>query len=139
MTIEEAKEQLSELIDDRSELIDYRESFINGSDDEIYRKDIEALEKAMEILEKQIPKAPKRGVCPNCNSRHIYAASFTKADRFKYCGDCGQALDWSDNEPTKPKGRRMFSDEQLERICWEIEQVNKEQREKELKSTKEGD
>lgn len=40
MTIEEAKEQLSELIDDRK-------SFINGSDDEIYRKDIEALEKTI--------------------------------------------------------------------------------------------
>ena len=92
MTIEEAKEQLWELIHDR-------ESFIVGdNDEEIYRKDIEALEKAMEILEKQIPKAPKRGVCPNCNGRHIYAASVTKADRFKYCGDCGQALDWSDND-----------------------------------------
>ena len=89
MTIEEAREQLKDLIRDR-------ESFIVGGDDEIYRKDIEALEKALEVLEKQIPKNPKRGVCPNCNSRHIYAATLMKAECFKYCGDCGQALDWSE-------------------------------------------
>ena len=76
MTIEEAREQLKDLIRDR--------------------KDIEALEKALEVLEKQIPKNPKRGVCPNCNSRHIYAATLMKAECFKYCGDCGQALDWSE-------------------------------------------
>ena len=92
MTIEEAKEQLSELICDR-------ESFIVGdSDEEIYRKDIEALKKALELFEKQIPKNPDRGVCPSCNSRHIYAATLMKAKCFKYCGDCGQALDWSDND-----------------------------------------
>ena len=89
MTIKEAREQLEDLIRDR-------ESFIVGDDDEIYRKDIEALEKALEVLEKQIPKNPKRGVCPNCNSRHIYAATLMKAECFKYCGDCGQALDWSE-------------------------------------------
>lgn len=89
MTIEEAREQLEDLIRDR-------ESFIVGDDDEIYRKDIEALKKALEALEKQIPKNPKRGVCPNCNSRHIYAATLMKAECFKYCGDCGQALDWSE-------------------------------------------
>ena len=98
MTIEEAKKQLRELIADRELILD-RESFIVGdSDEEIYRKDIEALEKALEVLEKQIPKNPKRGVCPSCGSRHIYAATLMKAECFKYCGDCGQALDWSDND-----------------------------------------
>ena len=61
-----------------------------------YQQDVADM--AISALEKQIPKKPEKGVCPNCNSRHIYAASFTKADRFKYCGDCGQALDWSDND-----------------------------------------
>ena len=75
MTIEEAKKQLRELIDDRELILD-RESFIVGdNDEEIYRKDIEALKKALELFEKQIPKKPKKGV--------------------EYCGDCGQALDWS--------------------------------------------
>ena len=42
--------------------------------------------------EKQIPKKPKDregttySYCPCCGSNNIY----------KYCGDCGQALDWSD-------------------------------------------
>ena len=102
MTIEEAKEQLWELIHDR-------ESFIVGdNDEEIYRKDIEALEKAMEILEKQIPKKPTpidykkyidvinnaivlRGAywCPNC--KHVVKSG-------SFCSDCGQKLDWSDKE-----------------------------------------
>lgn len=89
MTIEEAKEQLWELIHDR-------ESFIVGdNDEEIYHKDIEALKKTLELFEKQIPKKPKKGVCPNCSSRHVYAATLTKAECFEFCGDCGQALDWS--------------------------------------------
>lgn len=92
MTIEEAREQLEDLIRDR-------ESFIVGdNDEEIYRKDIEALKKALELFEKQIPKKPNRGVCPSCGSRHIYAATLMKAECFKYCGDCGQAIDWSDND-----------------------------------------
>ena len=95
MTIEEAKKQLRELIDDRELILD-RESFIVGdNDEEIYRKDIEALKKALELFEKQVPKKPKKGVCPNCSSRHVYAATLTKAECFEFCGDCGQALDWS--------------------------------------------
>lgn len=90
MTIEEAREQLEDLIRDR-------QSFIVGdSDEEIYRKDIEALKKALELFEKQMPKNPKRGVCPSCGSRHIYAATLMKAECFKFCGNCGQALDWSE-------------------------------------------
>lgn len=55
----------------------------------------------MEALEKQTPqKTTEReyvpngtliyGHCPNCDC-------FTK-NFFKYCGNCGQALDWSDTE-----------------------------------------
>ena len=58
----------------------------------------DAFDIAIKALEKQIPKNPDRGVCPSCNSRHIYAATLMKAECFKYCGDCGQALDWSDND-----------------------------------------
>jgi hypothetical protein len=48
----------------------------------------------MEALEKQIPKKPKNRegttyfYCPHCDSNNIN----------EYCGDCGQALDWSDTE-----------------------------------------
>ena len=37
---------------------------------------------------------PKPRRCENC--RHIYAATLMKAECFKYCGDCGQALDWEE-------------------------------------------
>lgn len=60
-----------------------------------------AKDMAYEALEKQIPKKTTKrqyvpngtliyGHCPNCDG-------FTK-NFFKYCKDCGQALDWSDTE-----------------------------------------
>lgn len=101
MTIEEAKKQLRELIldrEDRERILDTENLKVSDSIKEIYRKDIEVLKKALELFEKQIPKKPKEGVCPMCSSRHIYAATLMKAECFKFCGDCGQALDWSDND-----------------------------------------
>ena len=53
-----------------------------------------AFKTAIEALEKQIPKKPKNRegttyfYCPCCDSNNIN----------EYCGDCGQALDWSDTE-----------------------------------------
>lgn len=93
MTIEESKIQLEELIQDRK-------SFICGGDDEIYKKDIEALQTAMQALEKQIPKKPIEKSpwvyhCPNCDSKKVEEVFI---ERFRYCRDCGQALDWSDTD-----------------------------------------
>ena len=90
MTIEEAKNQLEELMQDRK-------SFICGGDDEIYKADIEALQTAMQALEKQIPRKPIRllyyevGDCPFCETT-VYISE----DGF--CPSCGQALDWSDTD-----------------------------------------
>lgn len=48
-------------------------------------------------LEKQIPKKPLEehffgiGKCPNCNAAFLDKLT-------KYCGNCGQALDWSDTK-----------------------------------------
>ena len=47
----------------------------------------------IEALEKQIPKKLKDDgwlYCPICGRNVLM-------DRFDYCPDCGQALDWSDN------------------------------------------
>ena len=93
MTIEEAKKQLEELIQDRK-------SFICGGDDEIYKKDIEALKTAISALEKRTPrnpieKSPWVYHCPRCDSQTIEDAFIKK---FKFCPDCGQALDWSDTD-----------------------------------------
>ena len=93
MTFEEAKNQLEELMQDRK-------SFICGGDDEIYKADIEALQTAMQALEKQIPRKPIEKSpwvyhCPRCDSRTIEDAIIKK---FKFCPDCGQALDWGDTD-----------------------------------------
>ena len=92
MTIEEAREQLKDLIRDR-------ESFIVGdNDEEIYRKDIEALEKALEILEKQMPRKVIRSIynvrfCPICQG-----SVWQNRYESKYCFRCGQALKWEDKK-----------------------------------------
>lgn len=56
-----------------------------------------AFKTAVEALEKQIPKkvifqSGFKGLryCPCCNVRFIGWG-------MKYCGECGQALDWSDD------------------------------------------
>lgn len=69
----------------------------------------EALNMAMQALEKHIPKKPKRepepfpkhfdkGVygfhCPVCGEDLLDECS----DCFNYCQNCGQAIDWSDEE-----------------------------------------
>ena len=52
-----------------------------------------AFETAIEALEKQIPKKLKDDgwlYCPICGWDVLM-------DKFDYCPDCGQALDWSEN------------------------------------------
>lgn len=63
-----------------------------------------AMKLAVEALEKQIPKRVILGYdeqdsicCPNCKGE---IAEMDDYDYYKhnYCPDCGQALDWSDEE-----------------------------------------
>ena len=69
----------------------------------------ESIDMAIEALEKQIPKKPIRHAvwedfkCPACGSTEIrpYDTEYREYDKdceFKYCSDCGQKLDWSDEE-----------------------------------------
>lgn len=55
----------------------------------------EAMRIGMKAVEKQIPKKPKRENgnwnCPICG----YSAIRISGQQKKYCGECGQALDWS--------------------------------------------
>lgn len=96
MTIEEAIEHL---ITVKGYYTSDRDFTPRGEDYEpLLAEEKQAIDKAVETLKKQIPKKPKKGVCPNCSSRHVYAATLMTAETFEYCGDCGQALDWSDND-----------------------------------------
>ena len=104
MTIEEAKNQLEELIQDRKSFI------CGGDDDEIYKKDIEALQMAIQALEKQVPKKVKKefvtvngcitcfetDVCPVCGN-DFYIEDLGQTMYYSFCPDCGQALDWGEN------------------------------------------
>lgn len=61
--------------------------------DEDIEKTEAALKLAISALEKQIPKKLKDDgwlYCPICGRNVLM-------DRFDYCPNCGQALDWSDN------------------------------------------
>ena len=60
-----------------------------------------AIDTAIEALEKQIPKTPISlgedidrdvGQCPNCKE------IIDTYEDYKYCSDCGQAIDWRDEE-----------------------------------------
>lgn len=64
---------------------------------------------AIQALEKQIPKKPIRHTawenfkCPACGSAEIvqYDTEYREYDKdckFEYCSDCGQKLDWGDEE-----------------------------------------
>lgn len=94
MTIEKAIEQLEDLIKEA-------ESHMTGNkiDDEIPIDDKTALEMAIQALEKQVPKKViweneifLWAYCPNCGSDICDEDNV----ELKFCTDCGQALDWSD-------------------------------------------
>ena len=64
-------------------------------------KEIEAYAMAINALEKQIPKKPHKnfekfsGVWCSCGK---YLGKGYFIDKPSYCTDCGQKLDWSDEE-----------------------------------------
>ena len=63
-----------------------------------YQQDVADM--AISALEKQIPKKPIEKSpwvyhCPSCDSQDIEDVFIKK---FNFCLDCGQALDWSDND-----------------------------------------
>ena len=54
-----------------------------------------ALDMGVAALEKQVAKKVTKSVCPSCNRIFL----FRHGEKIKgdYCDNCGQALDWSDN------------------------------------------
>ena len=103
MTTEQAIYQLTDLIKDR-------ESFCQRDDfDDIFLQDIEACKMGIQALEKQMPKKVKRefitvngcitcfetDVCPACGN-DFYIEDLGQTMYYSFCPDCGQALDWSD-------------------------------------------
>lgn len=68
-----------------------------GLNDEAAKRVSEAKNIAVQALEKQIPKKPdftedkEFALCPCCNGKGLF-------NKQKYCDNCGQKLDWSDEE-----------------------------------------
>lgn len=66
-----------------------------GLNDEAAKRVSEAKNIAVQALEKQIPKKPdftedkEFALCPCCNGKGLF-------NKQKYCDNCGQKLDWSD-------------------------------------------
>ena len=61
----------------------------------------EACVLACGALEKQIPKKLRHGICPSCstnNNRIIKHLGNPKAHKVVYCWNCGQAIDWSNEQ-----------------------------------------
>ena len=56
----------------------------------------QALDLICEALERQIPKKPNSIFCPVCNFPSIIDGEY--GDRYPYCYNCGQAIDWSEVE-----------------------------------------
>lgn len=103
MTTEQAIYQLTDLIKDR-------ESFCHRDDfDDVFLQDIAACKMGIQALEKRIPKKVKRefitengcitcfetDVCPACGN-DFYIEDLGQTMYYSFCPDCGQALDWSD-------------------------------------------
>lgn len=95
MTAEKAIEQLNSLMNDRENHV-HRDDF-----DDVFLQDIEACKAGIQALEKQILKKPivklsyicgKKYYCSECK-HYICADCNTKKS---YCSNCGQALDWSE-------------------------------------------
>lgn len=69
--------------------------FLTNRDADYAMSVIEAIETAKAALEKQIPKRPyftedkEFVLCPCCNGKGL-------SDKQNYCDNCGQKLDWSD-------------------------------------------
>ena len=54
-----------------------------------------AFETAIEALEKQVAKKVTKSVCPSC--KRIFLFRHGEKRKGDYCDNCGQALDWSDD------------------------------------------
>ncbi len=103
MTAEKAIEQLNSLMNDRENHV-HRDDF-----DDMFLQDIEALKVGISALEKQVPKKVKRefrtiggaitsfetDVCPSCGM-DFYIDDLGQTMYCDFCPNCGQALDWSD-------------------------------------------
>ena len=66
-----------------------------NTDDFEMRISKECYKKIITALEKQVPKKVTKSVCPSCN--RIFLFRHSEKIKGDCCDNCGQALDWSEN------------------------------------------
>ena len=74
-----------------------REQFLLAWNSNAYLNMCESddMHNAIVALEKQIPKKVTKSACPSCNRIFLFRRSEKR--KGDYCDNCGQALDWSEN------------------------------------------
>ena len=74
-----------------------REQFLLAWNSNAYLNMCESddMHNAIVALEKQIPKKVTKLACPSCN--RIFLFRHGEKRKGDYCDNCGQALDWSEN------------------------------------------
>ena len=74
-----------------------REQFLLAWNSNAYLNMCESddMHNAIVALEKQIPKKVTKSACPSCN--RIFLFRHGEKRKGDYCDNCGQALDWSEN------------------------------------------
>ena len=74
-----------------------REQFLLAWNSNAYLNMCESddMHNAIVALEKQIPKKVTKSACPSCN--RIFLFRHSEKRKGDYCDNCGQALDWNDN------------------------------------------
>lgn len=108
MTYEEEQKAIMRAKKWIQDVIDYHQDVLDGEEPDNTEKAIfEECEVILNALEKRIPKNPyyegdgywdgklvyDTWICPNCGKD--YEVDY---DNYKYCPECGQAIDWSDEE-----------------------------------------
>ena len=74
-----------------------REQFLLAWNSNAYLNMCESddMHNAIVALEKQIPKKVTKSACPSCH--RIFLFRHSEKRKGDYCDNCGQALDWNDN------------------------------------------
>ncbi len=95
VSMEERDKLIKQLADDYSAVLKEAKSMGCNEVKALYNIPLKNMEMIVQALEKQIPKKPdftedkEFALCPCCNGNGL-------ADKQKYCDNCGQKLDWSE-------------------------------------------
>lgn len=98
--MEDRDRLIKQLADDYSAVLKEAKSMGYNEVKALYNIPLKNMEMIVQALEKQIPKKPdftedkEFALCPCCNGNGL-------ADKQKYCDNCGQKLDWSEESEEK--------------------------------------